>query len=235
MAAADMELVVLAAVPYTELVVVWVERRRTNHPHMNRLSATEPAVLVAVLPMVCRVVLQAKPTMPLRRRSARKLLCNSMLLMLRVSSKIRTHKSFVGRLRVACKPTRNTSKFDSSNRLPSHLQAHSSSKKCAHPSRLSRPRFASVNRLPLFPNLPHSFSANGHHQCRLRLPRKRSFAVWPLYPFHRDRSSSSVCRLSHPDRVILSSNVGFHMELKPNVAQLCNALLLLNNMLVHAM
>jgi hypothetical protein len=155
-------------------------------------------------------------------------------LMLKDSSKTRTHKSSVARLQVVCKPTLKTFECDSSNHHPSHPRALSSSEKCAHLSHHRHHPFAFANKLLLFQHRPRSSSANDRHSRRLRSLHKRSFAAWPLCQFHRDRSSSSVCHPSHHARVTSSSSAGSHTELRPNAAPLCNALPLLNNMRAHA-
>jgi hypothetical protein len=82
--------------------------------------------------------------------------------MLKVSFKIQTHKSSVVQLPVVFKHIPKTSVFDFFNHHLYHLQAHSSSEKCAHLNHLFHHHFASVNKLHLFLNHLHSFSVNDH-------------------------------------------------------------------------
>jgi hypothetical protein len=158
-----------------------------------------------------------------------------MLLMLKVSSLIQTHKSSVVQLLAVYKHIHKTSEFASFNHHLFHLQAHSSLKKCAHLNHLHHHLFAFVNKLHLFLNHLHSSFVKDHHNHQPQLLHKQSSVDWLLYQFHHDRSSSNVFHPFHHDHVISSSNVGFHMELKLNDAPLFNVLLLLNNTHVHAM
>jgi hypothetical protein len=68
----------------------------------------------------------------------------TMLLMLKVSSKIQTHKSSVVLTPWVSKPTHKTSVFASFNHHQSQLQAHSSSEKCAHLNHQYHPHFVFV-------------------------------------------------------------------------------------------
>jgi hypothetical protein len=146
-----------------------------------------------------------------------------------------THKSFVEQLLVVFKLIHKTSKFASFNHHLSHHQAHSSSKKCAHLNHQHHPHFVSDNKLHLSHNLPHSFFVKDHQYHQLQLHHKLLYAILLLSPFHHDQSSLNVFQLLQLVHVISSLNVGFHMVLQLNEKPLFNVLLLLNNMLLHAM
>jgi hypothetical protein len=81
------------------------------------------------------------------------------------------------------------------------LISHSSSKKCVHLSHLHHHLFAFVNKLQLFLNSHHSFSANVHHDHQLLKLRKQSSVVSVLCQFHHDRSSSNDFHPFHPNHV----------------------------------
>jgi hypothetical protein len=111
-------------------------------------------------------------------------------LMLKVTIKILTHKSFVVHLLVAYKPIHKTSEFASFNHHQSHPQAHSSSVKFAHLNHLPHPQFAFVKEVAVLLNHPHSFFVNVHHNHQLQLLHN-----YQLYQFHHDQSSLNVCQL----------------------------------------
>jgi hypothetical protein len=159
---------------------------------------------------------------------------NNMLLILKVSFKIQTHKLSVVQLQVVYKHTHKTSEFASFNHHPFHPQVHSSFEKFAHLNHHHHHLSASANKLLLFLHHPHLFSVKDHHNHQFQLLLKQSFVVWLLCPFHHDRSSLNVFHLSHHDHVMSSLNVGSHTELKLNDAPLFNVLVLPNNINVHA-
>jgi len=189
-------------------VVLLVVQAATNHQHTLALDT----VLMLVSSLLELSVLVEQPMK--QRHQPHKY--NAMLRMLKVSLLIKIHKSFVVQLLVVYKPTHKTSKFASFNHHLFHLQAHSSSKKCAHLNHLHHHLFAFVNKLHLFLNHPHSSFVKNHQCHQLQLLPKQSSVVWLLYQFHHDQSSSNVFHLFHQNHVTSSSNVGFHMELKLN-------------------
>jgi hypothetical protein len=155
--------------------------------------------------------------------------------MLKVTTKIQTHKLSVVQLLVVYKHTHKTSEFASFNHHQFHPTAHSSSKKSAHLNHPHFHLFASPNAHQLFHNLPHLSFVKDHQYHQLALPVKHAPAFCLLSQFHHDRSSSNVSQLPHHDHVMSSSNVGFHMVLSVHDALLFNALVLLINMQLHAM
>jgi hypothetical protein len=126
-------------------------------------------------------------------------------------------------------------KFDSFNLHHFHPQVHSSSEKFVHLNHLFHLHFAFVKQLHLFLNHLHLFSVKDHQYHQLQLHHKLLYAILLLSPFHHDQSSLNVFQLLQLVHVISSLNVGFHMEHKLNEKPLFNVLLLLNNMLLHAM
>jgi hypothetical protein len=245
----------LASVLVLVLVSVLVVQAM-NHPHTNHQAVVSVAVLVmvhhsvAVLPVVQAVTnhhhsqavvdmvlmlvsLPEEPSVEDQAINNQALKYNSMLLMLKDSFKIQTHKSSVAQLLVVYKLIHKTSEFAFFNHPQYHHQAHSSSKKFAHLNHPHHPLFVSVNKLPLFLNHPHSFFVKDHHKSQPQLLHKQSSVVWLLYQFHHDRLSSNVFHPFHHDHVMSSSNDGSHMVLKLNDAPLFNVLLPLNNTKVH--
>ena len=101
------------------LVLVMAVQLVSIQAHLDHQQAMEP---VLVLVMVLLVV-----DMIPHQHTAHKLLLKHMQLMLKVSSKIQIHKSFVVQLLVVYKPIHKTSKFDFFNHHQSHPQAQSSS------------------------------------------------------------------------------------------------------------
>jgi hypothetical protein len=135
---------------------------------------------------------------------------------------------------VVFKPIHKTLKFASFNHHPSHPQAHSSSKKCAHLNQLHLHHSASNNKLQLFLHLPHLFFVNDHHNHPLQLLPKQLSENLLLYQYHHDQSSLNVSQLHQPDHVISSLNVGFHMVLLLNEKPLFKKLKQLKVILHHA-
>jgi hypothetical protein len=205
----------------------------TKPLRMERPMSELVVLVVLVLHFLFRA---AKHSMLLlRRQSALKLLFNTMQPMLRVTSSIRTQKSSAAQLLLVCKLTPKTLLCASCNHHQSHHRAQSSSEKCAHRSHHRHHHSVSVNKLLLFRHHLHLFSASDHLNHRLSSPRKPSFAVWLLFRFLRDQSSSSVCHLSHRSLVTSSSNVGFHTDLHHDDARFSNVPDQLCNMLVLVM
>jgi hypothetical protein len=170
------------------LVVVLVVHQVMSRQHHTVAVDTEPELLVVVhhsnhqqvmvLVLVLVLVLllvEAKDTM--LHHTAHKLPYKHTQLMLKVFSKIQTHKLFVDQLLVAYKPTHKTLKFASFNHHLFHHQAHSSSEKCAHLNHQFHPHFVFVNKLLLFLNFPHSFFVNVHHNHQLQLLHKLLFVA----------------------------------------------------------
>ena len=106
-------------VPQAQLVTV--VPRRTIHRHRSNHQDT---VLVLVLDIQDQPASEVKDMRRRRHRSAPKVRCKPTPPMLKVSSKILTHKSSVARHQVVFKPTHKTSKFASSNHHPFHHQAY---------------------------------------------------------------------------------------------------------------
>jgi hypothetical protein len=197
----------------------------SNHHHLNHHQLVVLALMLQQ--SVKLLATQLKPTQ----------LGPNMVLKYEVlvSMSMPTHKLYVDQLQVVFKPIHKTLKSAFFNHHPFHHQAHSSSKKCAHPSHQHHPHFASDNKLQLFLNLPHSFFVKDHHKSQLQLLPKQLSATLLLYPFHHDQSSLNVSQLLQPAHVISSSNVGFLMEHKPNEKPLFKKLQQLLVIKHHAM
>ena len=111
-------------VPRAQLVTV-VPRRTIHRHRSNHQDTVLVLVLVQVLDIQDQPASEVKDMRRRRRhRSAPKVLCKPTPPMLKVSSKILTHKSFVARHQVVFKRTHKTSKFASSNHHPFHHQAY---------------------------------------------------------------------------------------------------------------
>jgi hypothetical protein len=158
-------------VHHTLLVVLVVEQVATNHQHHS------PVVLDMGVKLLLFLVALSMQVHHLSKQSHQALKYNNMLLMLKVSLSIKTHKSSVVQLLVVYKHTHKTSKFDFFNHHQFHLQAHSSSKKYAHLNHLHHHLFAFVNKLHLFLNHLHSFFVKNHHSHQQQLLPKLSSVV----------------------------------------------------------
>jgi hypothetical protein len=150
-------LVLVMVLLVSPVVLVMVDHHHTNHHQHSAhpLVVTYPVDMVLLVsPVVLVMVLLAVILVELAMedQAHKQLLFNNTQLMLKVSSKIQTHKSSVAQHQVVYKPIHKTSKFDSFNHHPSHPQAHSSSKKCAHLNHHHHHLFVFVNKLPLFLN-----------------------------------------------------------------------------------
>jgi len=199
-----------------------VHHHLTNHHHSHLVVVLVDSMLLHSVVQLVEQVIKPRP-----HKS------NNMLPMLKVSSKILTHKSSVNQLLVVFKLIPKTSKFDSFNHHLSHPQAHSSSKKCDHLNHPHHHHSEFVNKPQLSQHPHHSFSVNDHHEHPLRLLRKLLFVVWVLYQSHHDQSSSNDFHPSHPNHVTSSSNDGSHTEVKLNEKPSFNVLLLPKLMLHH--
>ena len=108
-------------VPQAQLVLV--VPHRTIHRRSNHQDTVLVQVQVQVLAIQDQPASEVKDTRRFRPRPVRKVPCKRTQPMLKVSSKILTHRSSVARQQEVFKPTHKTSKFAFSNRHPSHHQA----------------------------------------------------------------------------------------------------------------